>query len=169
MYTINYFCIVLGAPDPEGRNHVEDEIYHPVEHTYTTYPEVGDVLLFYCTGSYHNYAQQFPGIGIALAWQGGRKHLRYKYLPFQHPLQRDDVLGKLEQEEQHRLQHLNRWQNWFFALSRDSVVRVLADSEALCMLDKLVPVKPVRPMLDFPANHDFGPWPAHLSLRRKDF
>lgn len=168
MDTAKYFCVVLGSPEQPEKNRVEEGLYQPFERSYTSYPEPGDIILFYCTGNYAGYEQQSPGIGITLYWEGKRERLRYKYLPFQAPFHRKNMVDKLEQEEQHRFHHLGIWQNWLFELSRVSAARILAEKEALLIVDDLVMVRPVRPPLDFPVDHDFGAWPDNLSLRRED-
>lgn len=168
MNTAKYFCVVLGSPELPTRNRVEDGIYAPATSLTASHPNTGDVLLFYCTGNYQGYEQQSPGIGITHYWDKEQQHMRYTYLPFKYPLSRQTMLTNMEEQDQHAFRYLGIKTHWLFELSRTSVMRILSKSEALLLIEDMPIIKPARPSLNFPVEHDFGAWPEHLSLKRED-
>lgn len=89
-----YFLSVLGAPQPPEKDLVESGVYHP-EPKYTLFlPELGDIMLLYCTGSYDKHAMRIPGIGIVLGKNSLEIH--YRYLPLSNAIPKYVIDEKFE-------------------------------------------------------------------------
>jgi hypothetical protein len=117
---------MFGDPTPPLKDAVESGVYHPDPKLAPFAPEVGDVLLAYCTGSYEKYPMRCPGIGIVLGKTDD--HITYRYLPLKQPVYKDDFERSLNQDEQRKFQQKRFPVNWLFEISKSSFAKALADA-----------------------------------------
>lgn len=115
-----YFVSVFGNPEPPEKDKIESGIYHP-DSKYSPFPtEVGDILLFYCTGSYAEHAMQVPGVGIVL--RVSDKEIHYRYLPFIKKIYKDELEKYLDSAGNEKLKNIRFSSHWLFEISKQSFV-----------------------------------------------
>ncbi len=91
-----YFIAVFGDPvGPPLKDKIEDGRYIPHRDHWPDGMMEGDVMLLYCTGSYGEYDQEAPGIGIALRTDRHVNAIYYRYLPFDQTMSMDDIRDRL--------------------------------------------------------------------------
>lgn len=116
-----YFLAVLGNQKPPEKDKIESGIYHPSSKYSPFQTNVGDVLLFYCTGNYSEYQMQVPGVGVVL--DVSNSAICYRYLPFSIAIQKDELTKHLDQEENDKLKNIRFSSHWLFEVSKKSFVK----------------------------------------------
>jgi len=119
-----YFFAMFGDPTPPLKDAVESGVYHPNPKFAPFAPEVGDILLAYCTESYVGYPMKCPGIGVVLGKTDER--IIYRYLPLDHPVYKDDFVKSLTQDEQRKFKLRRFSTHWLFEISKSSFTKALA-------------------------------------------
>jgi hypothetical protein len=121
-----YFFAMFGDLKPPAKDKVESGVYHPDSKYAPFAPEIGDILLIYCTSNYREHSTTSPGIGIVL--DKDATSIAYRYLPFRRPVTKDDFEKSLMQEDRKKFGDRRFSARWLFEISRDSFLGVTANT-----------------------------------------
>ena len=112
----SFYVTVFGDPKPPGKDKVESGIHHPDENRspYPTKP--GDILLLYCTGSYHDHFMQVPGIGVVIETKSTSIHFRY--LPLSKPISKYEIDASFDDDDKEKLKLIRFSSHWLFKISK---------------------------------------------------
>lgn len=119
----HHYLAVYGDPDAPGHVAVEDGRYG-----HRSQPRelaAGDMVLLYCTGTYRQYPQSAPGVGIVTEANWPDRRFRYDYLPFREPVPLEALRFGFEPEDAWKLANIRFDTYWFFRISAQSFRTVL--------------------------------------------
>lgn len=83
----------------------------------------GDMVLTYCTGTYHQYPKSSPGIGMVTQVDHEQKRYWYDFLPFADPVPLDFIRLCMTGPDAERLANIRY--EWLFQVSRESFRAVM--------------------------------------------
>lgn len=120
-----YFIAIFGDPvGPPLKDKIEDGRYIPHPDYWPDGIMEGDVMLLYCTGSYGEYYQEAPGIGIVLHADRPANAIYYRYLPFDQTISMDDIRNRLLPADRDKFEYRRFSTYWIFEIERESFRQV---------------------------------------------
>ena len=84
-----------------------------------------DVMLLYCAAGYRGHHMEAPGIGIVLRTEATEAEdiIYYRYLPFDSPIDREAIVGCLDEQEKRKFIACRFIPNWMIEVKAPTLLQ----------------------------------------------
>ena len=113
--TCVFHVAVLRDPELPGRDAVESGEYHADPRISRPLPQVGDVLLLYCTRRYGEPKMKIPAIGIVTSTN--QRTISYRCCNLSNPVGRAKIKKSFDPADFEKFKRIRSPSNWVFDIS----------------------------------------------------